>query len=1044
MKTLMSGIRCAQFLNISANRLALTNHSIVLKIFVPVLIAFLGLNNVSFAQTYTIGTGNTNNTNSGITPLSTVYEDNRNQMIYLASELIAEGASAGNIVSIALNISSIGSPAPENVSIKLANVAAGNNVGGFAAVTGEVTTYTSTVENITSTGWYTFNFTTPFAWNGTSNIAVEICRDNTSWSSNFGVRTTQLPNNDGGRRNYGFYLDNASGCSMTSGNVANSGPRRHRPNMQFTFGTICTTPTVGGTLTVNPSSTVVNDVVVLNVTGNGGSVVRYEYSFDNFATAPQSLISNLNTLEVFTPVNEPSIWFRAVSVGGGCPEGLSNVVLLSLDCAPIYSLGTSDGDYITNVTFNGINNNSTSDAGNDAYQNFTNFSTNVCAGSAYTLSASGTFTFGANQGFAAWIDWNGDGIYSNAENVLISAPTATASTSVTIPTNAFNGAVKMRVLCVWNQTPTNEACANFDYQYGEIEEYTIVINHPTTSTITETSCDSFVLNSTTYNSSGVYTQVLTNSAGCDSTITLNLTILESTFNTITASACNSYTLNNQTYSSSGVYTQSLQNAAGCDSTITLNLTINFATMTLNGSATPATLGFANGSATVSITGGNGPFTYQWNDPFEQTTATTYGVFPGNYTCTVTDGNGCDDVITVNVPLDLGFELTQVSSAFCNTSGHLLSDVISCDAVAGAQNYRWELTPIGDAALPEYTRGYGNRNLRLSWVSGIELGKTYEVRVKAFVGGGWSDYGTVCTISTSASVPQTQVASGSSPFNPTSGLPYVMCNGLLADYVYAAERFEWEFAGANTIVAESPSYHIQLNSVPGLLMNSTYDVRVRVRVNGQWGSFGTSLPIQIGAPANTQIIASLCGSTRALNQAIAAINTCGATSYTFRFQHGTEAERILVRTPYTCPLWQVQPALTPGETYSVSVKVNQGGEEGSYSTACNVTIAGPQAESIADDLLMNKSISESTLGIYPNPNSGTEVRIDLDGIEEGTHDVSVTIYNIFGKLITNDSFGHQGSRLSRLVSFENELATGIYLINITVDGENFATEKLIVK
>src|SRR5690606_9128901 len=108
--------------------------------------------------------------------------------------------------------------------------------------------------------------------------------------------------------------------------------------------------------------------------------------------------------------------------------------------------GTSDGDYITNVTFNGINNNSTSDAGNDAYQNFTNFSTNVCAGSSYTLSASGTFTFGANQGFAAWIDWNDDGIFSNAENVLISAPTGTANASVTIPTNAVNGAVKMRVL----------------------------------------------------------------------------------------------------------------------------------------------------------------------------------------------------------------------------------------------------------------------------------------------------------------------------------------------------------------------------------------------------------------------------------------------------------------------------------------------------------------------------------------------------------------------------------------------------------------------
>ena len=47
----------------------------------------------------------------------------------------------------------------------------------------------------------------------------------------------------------------------------------------------------------------------------------------------------------------------------------------------------------------------------------------------------------------------------------------------------------------------------------------------------------------------------------------------STTSTLTASACSSYTLNAQTYTTSGTYTQLRQNAAGCDSTITLNLTI---------------------------------------------------------------------------------------------------------------------------------------------------------------------------------------------------------------------------------------------------------------------------------------------------------------------------------------------------------------------------------------------------------------------------------------------------------------------------------------
>lgn len=45
--------------------------------------------------------------------------------------------------------------------------------------------------------------------------------------------------------------------------------------------------------------------------------------------------------------------------------------------------------------------------------------------------------------------------------------------------------------------------------------------------------------------------------------------------TLSVTAIDSYTLNNQTYTQSGTYTQIIPNAAGCDSTITLNLTLSF-------------------------------------------------------------------------------------------------------------------------------------------------------------------------------------------------------------------------------------------------------------------------------------------------------------------------------------------------------------------------------------------------------------------------------------------------------------------------------------
>lgn len=54
----------------------------------------------------------------------------------------------------------------------------------------------------------------------------------------------------------------------------------------------------------------------------------------------------------------------------------------------------------------------------------------------------------------------------------------------------------------------------------------------------------------------------------------SLMLCSPTDTTITVVACNSYFWNNQTYNSSGIYTQTQVNVAGCDSSITLHLTIN--------------------------------------------------------------------------------------------------------------------------------------------------------------------------------------------------------------------------------------------------------------------------------------------------------------------------------------------------------------------------------------------------------------------------------------------------------------------------------------
>ena len=63
--------------------------------------------------------------------------------------------------------------------------------------------------------------------------------------------------------------------------------------------------------------------------------------------------------------------------------------------------------------------------------------------------------------------------------------------------------------------------------------------------------------------------------GCIGTDALELTILSHSASSLTETAIDSYTLNGQTYTQSGVYTQVVPAANGCDSTITLNLTVSY-------------------------------------------------------------------------------------------------------------------------------------------------------------------------------------------------------------------------------------------------------------------------------------------------------------------------------------------------------------------------------------------------------------------------------------------------------------------------------------
>ncbi len=104
----------------------------------------------------------------------------------------------------------------------------------------------------------------------------------------------------------------------------------------------------------------------------------------------------------------------------------------------------------------------------------------------------------------------------------------------------------------------------------------LTINQSNTGVETVSACDSYTwINGVTYTQtpSVAPTYTLTNAAGCDSVVTLQLTIRHSNAYSFNATACDSYSWNGTTYTTSGDYTQTFTNVAGCDSVVTLHLTL---------------------------------------------------------------------------------------------------------------------------------------------------------------------------------------------------------------------------------------------------------------------------------------------------------------------------------------------------------------------------------------------------------------------------------------------------------------------------------------
>jgi gliding motility-associated-like protein len=146
----------------------------------------------------------------------------------------------------------------------------------------------------------------------------------------------------------------------------------------------------------------------------------------------------------------------------------------------------------------------------------------------------------------------------------------------------------------------------------------------------------------------------------------------------------------------GTYTVTVTDIVHCSGTATITITEpTVLNSNINTSTNVLCHGDNSGEATVSVTGGTTPYTYQWSN--NTTSATVANLIAGTYTVTVTDSNGCTitSTVTITEPTELTLTTTAMNNSCKNeTQG---SATVAASGGIPPYSYQWNNGQTGTTA-----------------------------------------------------------------------------------------------------------------------------------------------------------------------------------------------------------------------------------------------------------------------------------------------------------------------------------------------------------
>ncbi len=140
--------------------------------------------------------------------------------------------------------------------------------------------------------------------------------------------------------------------------------------------------------------------------------------------------------------------------------------------------------------------------------------------------------------------------------------------------------------------------------------------------------------------------------------------------------------------SAGNYTVFIQDNASCTASTVVNITqANDFTISISSTSVSCN-GGNNGSATITVQGGTGPYSYTWQ-PFGGNNTTASNLTVGTYTIQVSDVNNCSTSTTVSIPEPSSMTITITST---NNCGGNATATVNVTGGTAPHSYTW--SPIG--------------------------------------------------------------------------------------------------------------------------------------------------------------------------------------------------------------------------------------------------------------------------------------------------------------------------------------------------------------